>query len=155
MVNAKGVPHTVLFGTNKIARIDPKTLEMKEYALPDAGSRPRRMAYGADDSIYYTDYPRGMLGRPRPAERQGHRVALARRAEVRTLRHRVRERRDLVQRVGHAAEHHRSLRPEDREVPDLGDPLGRLHRAQDGRYPDGNPVIATSTVNGVGLVEVK
>ena len=62
----QGVPHTVLFGTNKIARIDPKTLEMKEHALPDAGSRPRRMAYGADDSIYYTDYPRGMLGRLDP-----------------------------------------------------------------------------------------
>src|SRR5947209_8117679 len=33
-VNSKGVPFTVLFGVNKIASIDPKTMEMKEYSLP-------------------------------------------------------------------------------------------------------------------------
>src|SRR6266446_2299357 len=30
-VNSKGIPFTVLFGVNKIASIDPKTMEMKEY----------------------------------------------------------------------------------------------------------------------------
>src|SRR6266446_3708676 len=34
-VNSKGVPFTVLFGTNKVASIDPKTMAIKEYTLPD------------------------------------------------------------------------------------------------------------------------
>ena len=36
----------VEFGSNKIATIDPKTLKIKEYPLPDADSRPRRIAIG-------------------------------------------------------------------------------------------------------------
>jgi len=54
-----------LFGTNKIATIDPGTLEIVEYALP-AGARPRRIAVTPDDMIWYTDYARGFLGRLDP-----------------------------------------------------------------------------------------
>jgi len=62
-VNSKGVPFTVLFGTNKIAAIDPATLEIREYTLPAAGARPRRLAIGPDDKVWYTDFARGYLGR--------------------------------------------------------------------------------------------
>jgi virginiamycin B lyase len=62
-VNSKGVPVVVLFGTNKIATIDPRTLDVKEYVLPNANSRPRRLALADDNTVYYADYSRGFLGR--------------------------------------------------------------------------------------------
>jgi virginiamycin B lyase len=64
-VNSKGVPFFCEFGTNKIARIDPATLEITEYTLPK-GARPRRLVISSDDIIYYTDYARGYLGRLDP-----------------------------------------------------------------------------------------
>jgi virginiamycin B lyase len=57
----------VQFGTNKVARVDPKTLEIREYTLPDPASRPRRLAITSDDIIWYSDYSRGYLGRLDPA----------------------------------------------------------------------------------------
>lgn len=62
VVDSRGTPWVVLFGTNKLASIDPKTMELTEYTLPE-GARPRRLDVAPDDSIYYTDYARGMLGR--------------------------------------------------------------------------------------------
>lgn len=62
VVTSKGVPVFDLFNTNKIGAIDPRTLEIKEYVLPE-GARPRRIAVTADDTVYYTDYARGYLGR--------------------------------------------------------------------------------------------
>lgn len=56
------------FGTNKISMIDPETLELITYDLPDAGARPRRMALGADGrTIWYVDYARGYLGKLDPS----------------------------------------------------------------------------------------
>jgi virginiamycin B lyase len=66
VVSSKGVPHFCEFGTNKLARIDPATMEITEYPLP-AGARPRRLAITKDDIIYYADYARGYLGRFDPA----------------------------------------------------------------------------------------
>jgi len=57
----------VQFGTNKVARVDPKTLEIREYTLPDPASRPRRLTITSDDMIWYSDYSRGYLGRLDPA----------------------------------------------------------------------------------------
>jgi virginiamycin B lyase len=48
---------------NKLASIDPATMEVKEYALPNPESRPRRIAITSDDVIWYADYSRGYLGR--------------------------------------------------------------------------------------------
>ncbi len=61
-IHANGMPVFCEFGSNKIATINPDTLELKEYALPDAASRPRRIWIVGDD-VYYTDYSRGYLGR--------------------------------------------------------------------------------------------
>jgi virginiamycin B lyase len=63
MISSKGVPVVVLFGTNKVATIDPQTMAIKEYPLPNAASRPRRLALTSDDIVWYTDFPRGFLGR--------------------------------------------------------------------------------------------
>jgi virginiamycin B lyase len=62
-ISSKGVPVVALFGTNKIATIDPDSLAVKEYTLPDRGARPRRLALANDDTVYYADFARGYLGR--------------------------------------------------------------------------------------------
>src|SRR5262252_8957028 len=64
--NSKGIPFVCDFGTNKIIEIDPDTLAIKEYPLPTADSRPRRIAISPDDIIWYADYSRGYLGRLDP-----------------------------------------------------------------------------------------
>ncbi len=61
VVSSKGVPYFCEFGSNKLASIDPTTMEITEYTLP-AGARPRRLAITKDDVIYYADYARGYLG---------------------------------------------------------------------------------------------
>ncbi len=58
----KGVPYFVEFGANKIASIDPETMAIHEYLLPNEAARPRRVAITPDDVLYYTDYGRGYLG---------------------------------------------------------------------------------------------
>jgi len=57
----------VEFGANKVGSVDPKTLEIREYALPDPASRPRRITITSDDIVWYSDYSRGYLGRLDPA----------------------------------------------------------------------------------------
>lgn len=62
VVLSNGTPVFDLFRTNKIGTIDPKTMEITEYALPQ-GARPRRIAVDANDIVWYTDFARGFLGR--------------------------------------------------------------------------------------------
>jgi virginiamycin B lyase len=57
-----GTPFFCEFGTDKLASIDPNTMEVREYGLPAADARPRRIALAPDGSIYYTDFARGYLG---------------------------------------------------------------------------------------------
>jgi virginiamycin B lyase len=61
-VTASGIPFFCEFGTNKLASIDPDTMEITEYKLSQ-GARPRRLAISAGDMIYFTDFSRGYLGR--------------------------------------------------------------------------------------------
>ncbi len=65
-INSKGVPFVVEFGANKVMSIDPQSLAIREYPLPDPKARPRRLAIGPDDVIWYTDFARGFLGRLDP-----------------------------------------------------------------------------------------
>ena len=62
VLDSKGRPWFDLFGTNKIATIDPKTFELKEFVIPAERARPRRIAITSDDQIYWGDYTRGFLG---------------------------------------------------------------------------------------------
>jgi len=66
VVDSKGHPWFDLFGTNRIATIDPKTEQLREYTLPSARARPRRIAITSDDQIFWGDYARGYLGRLDP-----------------------------------------------------------------------------------------
>ena len=61
-INSKGIPIFCEFATNKLASINPQTMEISEYKLPE-GARPRRIAIDASDRVYFTDYGGGNLGR--------------------------------------------------------------------------------------------
>ena len=65
-MNSKGVPIFCEFNSNKLAKIDPQTMDITEITLP-TGVRPRRLAIDANDRVYFTDYSGGMLGRFDPA----------------------------------------------------------------------------------------
>jgi virginiamycin B lyase len=60
-INSKGVPVFCELGTNKMASIDPATLKISEYVLPES-ARPRRLAIAPDDTVYFTDFKSGHLG---------------------------------------------------------------------------------------------
>jgi virginiamycin B lyase len=64
-LDSKGTPWYCEFGSNKVAQINPDTMEIKEYALVE-GARPRRLAIAPDDRVYYSDHQRGCLGRLDP-----------------------------------------------------------------------------------------
>ncbi|MFQ5690096.1 MAG: lyase [Gemmatimonadota bacterium] len=64
-LDSKGRPWVALFNTNLIARVEPASLELPTYELPE-GARPRRLAIASDDGVWYVDYARGYLGRLDP-----------------------------------------------------------------------------------------
>ncbi|HYS54849.1 MAG TPA: lyase [Thermoanaerobaculia bacterium] len=57
------------FGRNAIGSIDPKTMQLTEYSLPQ-GTRDRRIAIIGDGAIWYGDYARGRLGRLDPKTKE-------------------------------------------------------------------------------------
>ena len=67
VMDSKDQPWFDLFGTNKIGTVDPKTMELKEFIIPDERARPRRIAVTSDDAVWWGDYSRGMIGRLDPA----------------------------------------------------------------------------------------
>jgi virginiamycin B lyase len=69
VINSRNVPWFNLFGTNKIATVDPATMRPSTVDLPDARSRGRRIALTSDDVVWYVDYSRGFLGRYDPRSR--------------------------------------------------------------------------------------
>jgi virginiamycin B lyase len=66
LMDKEGRPWFDLFATNKIGMVDPATLTLKTFALPDSNSRPRRIAMTSDGMIWYSDYRRGKVGRLDP-----------------------------------------------------------------------------------------
>ena len=108
-----------------LVKIDPATMELNEIKLPLAGTTVRRLDIAEDGMIWYVNSGQGRIGRldPKtgeikewasPSGPKSHPYAI-----VGGGRHR------LVQRVGHAAGCAGPLRPRDRDVPELGDPVGR------------------------------
>ena len=130
VVNSKGVPFFVEFGAPKVASIDPVTMEIHEYPLPNADARPRRVAITADDVIWYSDFARGYLGRldpktgkvtewPSPSgpQSQPYGIAIVHGAV-------------FYCESNYEAEYAHALRPENRKIPDLGNPRRRRRGAQ-------------------------
>jgi virginiamycin B lyase len=155
MVNSQGVPFVALFGTNKIARIDPKMMEIREYPLPEASARPRRIAFTSDDVVWYTDFPRGYLGRLDPASGQV--------TEWQSPGGSKSEPYGIVAAKGVICYSESGTKPNTVVRFDPKTQQFQTWPILSGGYivrkmdvtPDGNPVLATSTVNGVALVEVK
>jgi virginiamycin B lyase len=67
VIDAGNRPWIAEFGTNKIATVDPETMELREYDLPQEESRPRRLEITSDGMVWYVDYSLGQLGRLDPA----------------------------------------------------------------------------------------
>lgn len=65
-MDSENHPWIALFNTNKIATVDPETMELTSYELPDERSRPRRLVVDSDDMIWWVDYRLGKLGRLNP-----------------------------------------------------------------------------------------
>jgi virginiamycin B lyase len=155
MINSKGVPFFVEFGANKIASIDPASMAIKEYALPNEAARPRRLALQGDDVIWYTDFPRGMLGRldvktgavkewPSPSgpKSEPYGIVFTKGA---LWYNESGAKPNTVVRFDPQTEKFQSW-----AIPGGGDIVRNMDVT-----PDGNPVMAHSLANQVGLVEIK
>ena len=53
-------------GTNKVAAVDPETLEIRFYDLPDPASRVRRLGITSDGMVWYGNSTMGRIGRLNP-----------------------------------------------------------------------------------------
>jgi virginiamycin B lyase len=62
-----GTPWVVLFGTNKLVKVDPVTLGLTEVEIPWTDARPRRLEITSDGRIWYADFARGSIGLYDPA----------------------------------------------------------------------------------------
>jgi virginiamycin B lyase len=65
-LDSKGQAWVNLFGTNKIAVIDPATFTARTIATPREAARTRRIVVSQDDAVWYVDYAGGHLGRIDP-----------------------------------------------------------------------------------------
>lgn len=67
VIDSKGTAWANLFGTNRIAAIDPASFELREIETPRGTARTRRIAVTSDDMIWYVDFAGGKLGMLDPA----------------------------------------------------------------------------------------
>lgn len=54
-------------GTNKLSAVNPETMEIRYYEIPDKASRIRRLAHTSDGMVWYGNSTRGRIGRLNPA----------------------------------------------------------------------------------------
>jgi virginiamycin B lyase len=154
-ISAQGVPVVVEFGTNKIAAIDPQTMAIKEYALPNPAARPRRLAIDPDGMVWYADFSRGYLGRldlatgdvkewpsPSGAKSEPYGIVFTNKA---VWYSESAAKPNTIVRFDPVTEKFQSW-----AIPGGGDIVRNMDVA-----PDGNPVIADSLTNQVGLVDIR
>ncbi len=154
-INAEGVPVVVEFGTNKVATVDPKTMAITEYTLPRAAARPRRLAIAADGMVWYVDFAGGQLGRldlatgevkewpsPSGAKSEPYGIVFTKGA---LWYSESGAKPNTIVRFDPASEKFQSW-----AIPGGGDIVRNMDVTA-----DGNPVIADSLTNQVGLVEIK
>jgi virginiamycin B lyase len=65
--DSRGHAWVNLFGTNRVATVDPATFRHREIATPRDAARTRRIAHTRDDAVWYTDFAAGHIGRLDPA----------------------------------------------------------------------------------------
>ncbi|SHN67258.1 virginiamycin B lyase family protein [Bradyrhizobium erythrophlei] len=155
VINAQGVPVLVEFGTNKVATIDPDSMAIKEYTLPDAAARPRRLAIGPDGAVWYADFARGYIGKldlatgavkewPSPSGPKSEPYGMVfTKGAVWYSESNAKP--NTIVRFDPATEKFQSW-----AIPGGGDIVRNMSVT-----PDGNPVMANSLVNQVGMVQIK
>ena len=154
-VNSRNVVFFVEFGANKIASIDAETMRVREYPLPNAGARPRRLAISPDDIIWYTDFSRGFVGRldtatgevkewgsPSGAKSEPYGIVFTKGA---VWYSESAAKPNTIVRFDPKSEKFQSW-----IIPGGGDIVRNMDVT-----PDGNPVLANSLTNEVGLVAIK
>ena len=154
-VDSKNQLYVVLFGTNKIAKIDTATSSIKEYVLPAEGSRPRRLAIDGNDKIWYADFPRGFLGQldpvsgavkewqsPSGVKSEPYGIVFTKGA---LYYNESGAKPNTIVRFDPLNEKFQSW-----AIPGGGDIVRNMDVT-----PDGNPVLANSLTNEVGLVEIR
>ena len=138
-----------------MSSIDSKTMEIKEYPLPDPGARPRRIAISSDDMIWYTDFARGYLGRldvttgkvtewqsPSGPKSEPYGIVFTKGA---LWYNESFAKPNTIVRFDPKTEKFQTW-----AIPGGGDIVRNMDVT-----PDGNPVMANSLVNQVGLVQIK
>jgi virginiamycin B lyase len=154
-INAQGIPVFVEFGSNKIATIDPKTLAIKEYPLPNADARPRRLAIGPDGMIWYADFARGFIGKldlatgavkewPSPSGPKSEPYGMVF-TKGAIWYNESGAKPNTIVRFDPGTEKFQSW-----AIPGGGDIVRNMDVT-----PDGNPVMANSLTNQVGMVQIK
>ncbi len=153
-VNSNNVVYFVEFGAPKIATIDDN-MHIREYRLSDAGARPRRITISSDDKVWYTDYARGFIGRLDPAN--GEVKEWPSPSGPRSLPYGIAFAKGAIWYSESGAKPNTVVRFDPRNekfqswaIPGGGDIVRNMDVNR-----DGNPILANSLVNAVGLVEIK
>ncbi len=66
-VDSKGTVWVAFNGTNKIGAMDPDSMEVRYYEVPDESSRIRRLDLDSNDIVWYVNSTMGKIGRLDPA----------------------------------------------------------------------------------------
>jgi virginiamycin B lyase len=64
--DSRGRAWVNLFGTNRLAVVDPAAFTHRELATPRESARTRRVIVDSRDAVWYTDFAGGMIGRLDP-----------------------------------------------------------------------------------------
>jgi virginiamycin B lyase len=130
-------------------------MQIREFPLPDPGARPRRIAIGPGDMVWYSDYARGFLGRLDPASGQVKEWASPSGPKSNPYGivftkgalwyNESGAKPNTIVRFDPATEKFQSW-----AIPGGGDIVRNMDVNR-----DGNPVMANSLVNQIGIVEVK
>lgn len=154
-LNSKNVVFFVEFGANKVASIDSGTMQIHEYSLPEPAARPRRIAITPDDMVWYTDFARGFLGRldpstgvvsewPSPSGSKSEPYGIVATKGALWYSESGAKPNTIVRFDPKSATF------QSWAIPGGGDIVRNMDVT-----PDGNPVLANSLTNEIGLVEVK
>jgi len=153
-VNSKNVVFFVEFGAPKIATIDDN-MHIQEYQLSNPGARPRRIAITPDDKVWYTDFSRGYLGRLDPAT--GEVKEWLSPSGPKSLPYGIAATKGAIWYNESAAKPNTIVRFDPKTekfqswaIPGGGDIVRNMDVDR-----DGNPIVANSLENEVGVVEVK
>ena len=144
-------------GSNCLLRVEPQTMEIRQYPLPDPKTTVRRLDIASDGMIWYVNSGWAVWDgwtRKRARSRNGPPPA----GRVPPLRHRGGGRYRLVQRVGAKTGRACPIRSENGAIPESAIPSGGIYGGilrHMRPTRDGNLLIHQTSTNRIILVTVK